>query len=55
VGITWTEGINNGGTPVIDYSLWQSIDNLTFTLVADSILTTSYRVTTVIMGTTYNY
>jgi hypothetical protein len=53
--LTWSPGVNNGGTPVIDYILSKSTDGKTFSLLCSGILTTSYIDTTVTMGTTYYY
>lgn len=53
VGITWTAGAANGGTPVIDYSiLWDQGTGNWVTRIA-GLTTTSYTISQLSMGSTY--
>ena len=47
--------MNNGGTPVIDYTLSRSTDGTTYAIILSGILISSYTDTSVTMGTTYYY
>ena len=54
--MTWSPGVNNGGTPVIDYTLSRSTDGgTTYAIILSGILITSFTDTSVTMGTTYYY
>ena len=57
VGVSWVDGISNGGQPVLDYSL--SFDGapagVTWTSVASGILTRSFVVTGLTTGLTYSF
>lgn len=55
VGITWTAGAANGGTPVLDYSiLWDQGTGNWVTRIA-GLTTTSYTISQLSMGSTYSF
>lgn len=55
-GMTWQNGPNNGGTPVIDYrvSFNQGFGSTFYTLESN-VLTTPYEATPLVAGTTYTF
>lgn len=54
-GLTWTEGAFNGGLPVIDYRINQKEQGGSYSEIASGITTTSYTVTSLVVGTTYEF
>lgn len=54
IGITWYEGPNTAGTPVIDYRVWYTVleDNDYQVLVSDQVQP-SYTALPLVSGTTY--
>jgi len=56
VGLSWTNGVYDGGSPVIDYSVsYAEESSSTFTVFASGILTTSETVTGLTPGVTYKF
>jgi len=56
VGLAWTDGLEDGGSPVIDYRVFKSISGADAFDVANSGITTqSYTVTGMVTGTTYDF
>ena len=55
-GLTWSAGVNNGGTPIIDYrvSFNQGFGS-TFYILESNILTTPYEATPLVAGTQYTF
>lgn len=44
-GLTWDDGVNNGGVEILDYRVNQKAEGETeFTVVATGVLTKSYTV-----------
>jgi hypothetical protein len=53
-GITWTEGLDNGGLTVEDYRVSIRVQGSTsYTVAAESVAATSYTLTNLVLGTTY--
>lgn len=55
VGLTWSAGAFNGGSPIIDYKLSYDQGTGTWTQFADGITTTSYTVTGLTPDTVYAF
>jgi hypothetical protein len=55
VGLTWDEGVENGGTKVIDYRVWYSQDATTFSILESSIVILPYQVNSLTVGVTYTF
>jgi len=56
IGFSWSNGVSNGGSAIIDYRVWydQSIGN--FVVLSSSVLTTSYQTTVqLIPGRYYSF
>jgi len=54
IGLTWSAGTYNGGSPVLDYQLsYAEASSSVFTIYASGIITTSTTVTSLIPGVTY--
>lgn len=55
-GLTWIEAPHNGGLSVIDYRIYQRVEGTeTYTEIATGITSTSYTVTSLVLGTTYEF
>jgi hypothetical protein len=55
IGLTWAEGPYNGGSPVIDYTLWyKPSTESVYTLFADGILAVPYTMTGLTPSVTYD-
>lgn len=55
-GLTWEDGVNSGGVPIIDYRVnIRELGAPTYTVHAEGILTKSHTVTGLNMGTTYEF
>ena len=55
IGLTWTKGVNEGGTPVIDYRVWYDQAANNYIVLQSNIVATSLTVTTLSMGTQYKF
>ena len=55
LGITWTDGVSDGGLAVLDYRLSIALSDESFTIVASGILAKSYIVTGLSTGSIYNF
>lgn len=55
ISLDWDEGLADGGTPVIDYTLWYDQGGNTYVILASGILTTSYIATGLDSGTVYKF
>jgi hypothetical protein len=54
IGLTWTAGAEDGGTPVIDYRISAAASGTSsFAILATGITTTSYATTTLTAGNSY--
>ena len=54
IRITWTEGLSDGGTKVIDYSVYIQQGTEDFILIASAIVSNSYTTTMILIpGVTY--
>lgn len=54
IGLSWTQGISTGGTPIIDYTLQYAVEfSTTFITVATGITVPSYTITGLIPGANY--
>lgn len=55
-GLTWEDGVNNGGVPIIDYRVNMKVStDPSFSIIAGSVASTSYTVTSLVLGTTYDF
>lgn len=55
IGLTWSEGSHDGGLAVEDYRINMAIQGGTYSVVASGIATTSYVVSGLVLGTTYEW
>ena len=55
IGLTWTQGINNGGTPVLDYKISYKTGQNPFETLATSITDLSYSAINLTPGETYSF
>jgi hypothetical protein len=55
IGLTWDEGVENGGNKVIDYRVWYSQDATTFNILESNIVTLPYQVNSLTVGVTYTF
>lgn len=57
VGFTWSDGLNAGGTPVIDYRVWWDDSHGNWVVYAINHLPKSFSTTgtTLISGRTYSF
>lgn len=55
ISITWLKGAAEGGTPVIDYSVWFDQGNGNYIIFQSGVLPTSYITTALTMGTSYKF
>ena len=54
-GLTWADGINNGGVPIIDYTVnYRELGGL-YQEFATGLITKSVTVTGLVLGTTYEF
>jgi hypothetical protein len=53
--LTWSNGVEDGGSAIIDYRIFYAIDSGSFTVLRQGILTNSYVATGLITGTTYSF
>jgi hypothetical protein len=55
IGMTWQEGINNGGTELLDYRIWSTLESLdTFEILVTD-LTVEYYTTIIELEDGENY
>lgn len=54
-GITWTDGTNSGGVPIIDYRINQRELGGNYLEIASGITTQSYTIPDLVLGTTYEF
>jgi fibronectin type 3 domain-containing protein len=54
-GLTWSEGAHDGGLNVIDYRINQKVQGGSYSVIAVGVATTSYTVTSLSLGTTYEF
>jgi hypothetical protein len=57
IGVSFDEGVNNGGTSVIDYELYfdSGLNNDVYTLLATGLTEREYTATGLYSGTTYRF
>jgi len=56
VGLTWSAGLSNGGSPVLDYTINYSSTNSNFVVLVSGITALSYTTTTTLVkGQTYYF
>ena len=53
IGLTWSEGISNGGLAVIDFRISQRTPSSSYSIIATGIVLTSYTATGLTLGTSY--
>lgn len=55
IGVTWYDGVDSGGRPIIDYRLWYAIGlDGEYTVLAESLNVRYYNLVTV-KGTWYKF
>jgi hypothetical protein len=52
-GLTWADGVNNGGLAIVDYRINMREQGGTYAEIASGITTKSYTATGLVLGTTY--
>jgi hypothetical protein len=56
IGLTWSDGSNNGGTPVIDYRVsFNGGSGSVYTTIESNIVTLPYIAVSLTPGTTYSF
>jgi hypothetical protein len=55
IGLSWSEGLSNGGSEVIDFRITYRVSDEIFTNIVSGILDNSYTVLGLDPGTTYNF
>ena len=55
IGLTWYQGLSNGGTPVIDYTIWYQFDTNPYAIFESGVTQTSYVATSLTTGTVYKF
>ena len=55
IGLAWDAPMSTGGTPVIDYRIFQSSDGVTFAIIDSNIEAQTYTALTLIPGNTYYF
>jgi len=56
VGLTWADGLSDGGAPIFDYRVKSRIlGDVEYSVVATDILTQDYTVSDLVLGTTYEF
>ncbi len=53
IGITYSPGASNGGSAVIDFTIWYDQGTSNFVILATNVLTTTYTATALTGGLTY--
>lgn len=54
--MSWTPGVSNGGSAVIDYSIYYGLNSGSYTLLVSGITTTTYTTTvTLVPGSYYKF
>lgn len=55
-GLTWSNGLEDGGQPVIDYRVnRRELGDVDYIVVATGVTTQSHTVTDLVLGTTYEF
>ena len=55
IGLTWSDGVSNGGLTVEDYRISQRVQGGSYSIIATSIATKAYTATGLTLGTTYEF
>lgn len=55
IGLTWYQGISDGGSPVLDYRVWYQIESGDYQVLADGLYMTAHTATGLTTGTTYSF
>lgn len=55
IGITWDEGVLNGGTPVTSYRISYDQGSNNYIVLATGVTTTTYQATTLVTGKNYKF
>lgn len=55
IGLTWYQGISDGGQPVIDYRVWYKEEGGEYSVLQDNWYMTSFTASDLVMGTTYTF
>ena len=50
IGMTWNEGAANGGTPVIDYRIWQAYASDAYQVLVEGVLPTEFTSVSLVTG-----
>jgi hypothetical protein len=54
-GLTWSDGVNNGGVAISDYRINMREQGGSYLAIATGVTTQSYTVTGLTLGTTYEF
>jgi len=55
IGFSWQQGVENGGTPVIDYRLFFDQGTNNYVILAATYLSTSFTIDSLTPGVTYKF
>lgn len=55
IGLTWNQGVQNGGTPVIDFTISYKYDAEPYTVLASAITSQSYTAVGLAQSTQYTF
>lgn len=56
IGLSWSPGLSDGGTQLIDYKLWYALENDVYTVLEENLLSSSYTTTISLQaGSTYKF
>jgi len=55
IGLTWTAGVFNGGSPIIDYRVSYHIDSEPYSYLVTGVLATSYTATGLVANSVYYF
>lgn len=55
IGLTWSKGLSNGGTPILDFRVLYDAGINNWQLLSDGITETSYTTPILTSGTTYKF
>lgn len=53
--MTWTEGLDNGGAPVLDYAIWSDQATDTWVMLAQGLTVYEYTATNLSPGLVYKF
>jgi hypothetical protein len=55
IGLTWSQGVNNGGSVVIDYKIYIAVGTSSYTVLESGITSLSYVAINLVAGQLYRF